>query len=46
MDAGITANTMGKAWEMFVDSEWVLERMKCDEVTADKLKPDIRQAMM
>ena len=44
MDAGIIKCMKGKARKMFV--QWVLERMESDEhVTADKLKPDIRQAM-
>jgi hypothetical protein len=45
MDAGIIQATKGKARKKFV--QWVLEMMDSDEqVTADKLKPDIRQAMM
>jgi len=44
MDAGIIKSTKGKARKRFV--EWVLEIMESyEQVTGDKLKPDIRQAV-
>ena len=45
LDAGIIANVKLKGRTKYV--EWVLERLESEEgLTADKCKPDVRQAMM
>ena len=45
LDAGIIANVKLKGRKKFV--EWLLEKLEAEEgLTADKCKPDVRQAIM